>query len=146
MLTPLYNNEIFYVISRFSFIQHANWRLQICFRKQGNAKGYFFKSFIRKPRALGTHRCEPGAELRHFPGSSQPSRPIPGRRTARSACGTDCLTETRDFPPSRHTQNSTRESLIRSLTSVAYFLIMWFGTRSTQEEERISKSASRRKP
>lgn len=97
----------------------------------GKRKGRFFKSFIRKPHVLGTHRCEPGAELRYLPCSSQPPRPIPGRRTAPSACGTDCLTETRDFPPSRHTQNSTRESLIRSLTSVAYFLIMWFGTRST---------------
>lgn len=108
----------------------------------GKREGIFFKSFIRKPHDLATRRCEPGAELRHFPCSSQPPSPIPGRRTVRSACGTGCLTETRDFPPSRHTQNSTRESLIRSLTSVAYFLIMWFGTRSTARSAHLQKRES----
>lgn len=75
---------------------------------EGKRKGRFFRSFIRKPHALGTHCCEHGAELRHFPCSSQPPSLIPGRRTCPSACGTDFLTETRDFPPSRHTQNLTK--------------------------------------
>lgn len=50
------------------------------------------------------------------------------------------------FPPSRHALSSTRESLICTPTSVAYFLIMWFGTRSTATRVGGSRESSSLSP